>query len=258
MKTVVFSNQKGGVGKTTSAAALAAGLTNRGHKVVAVDLDPQCNLCLSSGVDMLTVNKTLYDVFKGTAAVDDVIVPGLGYDIIPGGLTLAAADMEFSGQVGREEMLSVALESIYDKYDYAILDTPPMLGFLTMNALVSADGVIIPLTADVYALQGLNQLSGLIRNVQEYKARHKKELRIYGLLLTKYNDRQNVSKAMRDQVEAAAAQLETKVYRATIRESVAVREAQLLHSDFLKEAPNANAAVDYEAFIDEFIGGLTA
>lgn len=251
MKTVVFSNQKGGVGKTTSAAALAAGLKSRGYRVVAVDLDPQCNLCLSSGVDMLTVSKTMYDVFKGAATVNDVIVPGLGYDIIPGGLTLAAADMDFT-QAGREYMLSEALEGVSERFDYAVVDTPPTLGILTTNALTAADGVIIPLTADVYALQGLTQLNGLIRNVRKYCNR---DLKIYGLLLTKYNDRQNVSKALRDQVEAAAAQLETKVYRATIRESVAVREAQLLQSDFLKEAPNANAAIDYQAFIAEFLEG---
>lgn len=254
MKTIVFSNQKGGVGKTTSAAALAAGLKSRGFAVLAVDLDPQCNLCLSSGVDMLTVAHTLYDVFKGEASVDDVIVPGLGYDIMPGGLALAAADMEFT-QTGREYMLSEALEGVSGRYDYAVIDTPPTLGILTTNALTAADGVIIPLTADVYALQGMNQLDGLIGSVKKYS---NKALSIYGLLLTKYNDRQNVSKALREQIEAAAGQFGTKVFKATIRESVAVREAQLLHSDFLKEAPNANAAVDYEAFIDEFIGGLTA
>ena len=251
MKTVVFSNQKGGVGKTTSAAALAAGLANRGHKVVAVDLDPQCNFCLSSGVDMLKLDRTLYDVFKGDAEVTDVIVPGLGYDIVPGGLSLAAADMEFT-QTGREYMLREALEAVSDRYDYAVIDTPPTLGILTTNALTAANGVIIPLTADVYALQGLNQLNGLIHSVKKYSNKH---LKIIGLLLTKYNERQNVTKALRDQVEAAADQLETKVFKTAIRESVAVREAQLLHSDFLKEAPNANAALDYEAFIDEFIGG---
>ena len=251
MKTVVFSNQKGGVGKTTSAAALAAGLSSRGYKVVAVDLDPQCNFCLSSGVDMLTLGQTLYDVFKGDAHIDDVIVPGLGYDIIPGGLALAAADMEFT-QTGREYMLSEALEVISDRFDFAVIDTPPTLGILTINALTAADGVIIPLTADVYALQGLHQLNGLINSVKKYS---NKGLKIFGLLLTKYNERQNVTKALRDQVEAAAAQLDTKVFETAIRESVAVREAQLLHSDFLKEAPNANAAIDYEAFINEFIGG---
>lgn len=249
MKTVVFANQKGGVAKTTSAAALAAGLSERGFRVIVADCDPQCNLCLSSGVDMLTVEKTLYDVFKGTAAVDDVIVSGLGFDILPGGLALAAADMDFT-QAGREYMLSEALEAISDRYDYAVVDTAPMLGILTTNALTAADGVIVPLTADVYALQGLNQLNGLIRNVRKYCNRG---LKIYGLLLTKYNDRQNVSKVLRDQVDRAAAQLETKVYKTTIRESVAVREAQLLRCDFLKEAPNANATIDYKSFVAEFL-----
>lgn len=249
MKTVVFANQKGGVAKTTSAAALAAGLSERGFRVIVADCDPQCNLCLSSGVDMLTVEKTLYDVFKGTATVNDVIVSGLGFDILPGGLALAAADMDFT-QAGREYMLSEALETIADRYDYAVVDTAPMLGILTTNALTAADGVIVPLTADVYALQGLNQLNGLIRNVRKYCNRG---LRIYGLLLTKYNDRQNVSKVLRDQVDRAAAQLETKVYKTTIRESVAVREAQLLRCDFLKEAPNANATIDYKSFVAEFL-----
>lgn len=249
MKTVVFANQKGGVAKTTSAAALAAGLSERGFRVIVADCDPQCNLCLSSGVDMLTVEKTLYDVFKGTATVDDVIVSGLGFDILPGGLALAAADMDFT-QAGREYMLSEALEAISDRYDYAVVDTAPMLGILTTNALTAADGVIVPLTADVYALQGLNQLNGLIRNVRKYCNRG---LKIYGLLLTKYNDRQNVSKVLRDQVDRAAAQLETKVYKTTIRESVAVREAQLLRCDFLKEAPNANATIDYKSFVAEFL-----
>ena len=249
MKTVVFANQKGGVAKTTSAAALAAGLSERGFRVIVADCDPQCNLCLSSGVDMLTVEKTLYDVFKGTATVDDVIVSGLGFDILPGGLALAAADMDFT-QAGREYMLSEALETIADRYDYAVVDTAPMLGILTTNALTAADGVIVPLTADVYALQGLNQLNGLIRNVRKYCNRG---LKIYGLLLTKYNDRQNVSKVLRDQVDRAAAQLETKVYKTTIRESVAVREAQLLRCDFLKEAPNANATIDYKSFVAEFL-----
>ena len=104
----------------------------------------------------------------------------------------------------------------------------------------------------MYALQGLNQLNGLIRNVRRYCNR---ELKIFGLLLTKYNERQNVSKALRDQIEAAADQLETKVFKTTSRESVAVREAQLLHSDFLKEAPNAKAAIDYEKFISEVVEG---
>ena len=178
-----------------------------------------------------------------------MIVSGLGFDILPGGLALAAADMDFT-QAGREYMLSEALEAISDRYDYAVVDTAPMLGILTTNALTAADGVIVPLTADVYALQGLNQLNGLIRNVRKYCNRG---LRIYGLLLTKYNDRQNVSKVLRDQVDRAAAQLETKVYKTTIRESVAVREAQLLRCDFLKEAPNANATIDYKSFVAEFL-----
>lgn len=252
MKTITLSNQKGGVAKTTTASALAAGLVDRGFRVLAIDLDPQCNFCLSDGIDMLSVEKTLYHVFKGAASVDEIkIRTKFGYDLLPGGLDLAGADMEFT-QMGREFMLSEALESVQDAFDYCVIDTPPTLGILTVNALTASDGLVVPMVADLYSLQGLSQLDGLIHNVRK---RCNNGLQIYGLLLTKYNDRQNVSKALKDQIEAAAAQLGTKVFRTAIRESVAVKEAQLLQANIFVEAPKANATIDYNAFIDELIGG---
>lgn len=253
MKVITLSNQKGGVAKTTTSSALAAGLHNRGLRVLAIDLDPQCNFCFGCGVDMLHIEKTLYDVFKGTAAAQDIIIPvSMGYDLMPGGLTLAGADMDFT-QTGREFMLSEILETVKENYDYAVIDTPPTLGILTVNALTASDVVVVPMTADVYSIQGLSQLESLIRNVRKYC---NSNLQIAGLLLTKYNERQNASRAARDMIESAAEQIGAKVFDTYIRESVAVREAAMLQNDIFKEAPKANATIDYNGFIDELLRGL--
>ena len=167
MKTITLSNQKGGVAKTTTAGALASGLSKKGFKVLAVDLDPQCNLALGSGADILNMDQTLYDVFKGTAELSGLISgTPMGYDLIAGGLSLAGADMDFT-QTGREFMLREALDEIRADYDFCIVDTPPTLGILTVNALTASDGVIIPLTADLYSLQGLSQLNLLIERVRK-------------------------------------------------------------------------------------------
>lgn len=253
MKIITLANQKGGVAKTTTSSALAAGLSNRGNKVLAIDLDPQSNFSLSCGVDVLSFESTLYNVFKGECDATSIITEtSLGYDLMPGGLHLAGADMEFV-QLGREKMLVKALSKIRDLYNYIIVDTPPTLGILTANALIATDYLIVPMAADIYSLQGLSQLSGFIQNVYE---NGNPDLKIAGLLITKYNGRQNLSKALLEQIENAADQLGTKVFKSRIRESVAVREAALLQSDIFKEAPKANATLDYNSFIDEFLGGV--
>lgn len=250
MITLTLSNQKGGVAKTSTSNALAAGLYNRNYKVLAVDLDPQCNLSFSCGVDMLNTEKTLFDVFKGNAEVRETIIPlKLGFDLLPGGLTLAGADMDFT-QTGREYMLSEALETVSGEYDFCIIDTPPTLGILTVNALTAADYVIVPMTADIYALQGLTQLNALIQNVRRYC---NKGLKIAGILLTRYNDRQIISKTLKTNIGQAAERLSTEVFKTYIREGVAVRETQLLQSDLFTDAPKANVTQDYNNFIDELL-----
>lgn len=250
--TYCFTNQKGGVGKTSSASALASGLTNRGKKVLAVDLDPQGNFSLSCGVDLLTVEKTIYDVFKKSADVSEIIIhTKLGYDLIPGGIYLAGADMDFM-QTGREFMLSEALQKISGGYDYIVIDTPPTLGILTVDALTASNYAVVPMSSDIYSIQGLSQLNGIVENVKRYC---NKDLKIAGLLITKYHDRQNLSKILMDQIQEAAKGLDTIVFKTKIRESVAIKESQLLQSDVFKEAPQANAVIDYNSFIDELIGG---
>ena len=249
-KIITLANQKGGVAKTTTSLALASGLTNHGYHVLGVDLDPQSNFSLSSGIDTVELDETLYDVFKRTTDANSVLLTSpIGYDVLPGGLSLAGADMDFT-QTGREYMLKEALEALDAKYDYIIIDTPPTLGILTTNAMAASDSVIVPMAADLYSIQGLSQLNGLISNVRKYCNQN---LKLAGLLITKYHGNQNISKAVSEKIAGIAQELNTKVFKATIRESVAIREAQLLHSDIFKDAPKANATVDYAEFINELL-----
>lgn len=253
MKTVVLTNQKGGVAKTTTAYALAAGLYNKNFNVLIVDADPQGNLTYTAGNEENKVN-TLYEVLKGNCSVHEAMRNThpieTGMSILSVGLQGTAADMELSGQVAREYKLKEALDKVAKDYDYCVIDTAPTLGLLTLNALTAADRVIIPLNLEVYSLQGMEQLSGFIENVRKYT---NKDLKISGLLITKYNERLNISQALKENVEQAAKVMNTRVFNAKIRESVAVKETALLRSDLYTEAPKATATLDYMAFVDEFL-----
>ena len=250
MKTITLTNQKGGVSKSTTAYALAAGLHDKGNTVLIVDTDPQANLSFTAGVDILNIERSLYEVFKGECSISDAAQTiQTGLDIVTAGLKMTAADMEFT-DVNRAFLLREALEAVKTAYDYCIIDTPPTLGVLVMNALTAADEIIIPINADVYSLQGIAQLKQFIDNVRKYC---NKDLEITGILLTKYNERTNITKVLTDAVQGAADRLETKVFKTRIRESVAIKESQLAKGDIFDEAPRAAATQDYKAFIDEYL-----
>lgn len=254
MKTVVLTNQKGGVAKTTTAYALAAGLHNKGYRVLIVDADPQGNLTYTAGNEENKQN-TLYDVLKGNCTVFESIrnthpLNDDSMSILSVGLQGTAADMELAGKVAREYLLRNALEQVAKDYDYCVTDTAPTLGLLTLNAMTAADRVIVPLNLEVYSLQGMEQLAGFIENVKKYT---NKDLRITGLLITRYNERLNISQALKDNVTQAAEVMGTKVFNSKIRESVAVKEVALLRSNLYTEAPKATATQDYTAFVDEFL-----
>jgi len=252
MEVITLSNQKGGVAKTTTCLALGAGLYQRGYTVLCIDLDPQCNLSLGSGADLINLNSTVYDVFKGNSTISDIITHiSLGFDLAAGGLQLAGADMEFTS-TGREYLLREALESVQDRYDYCIIDTPPTLGILVTNALTASNKVIIPLTADMFALQGLSQLNNLIKTVRKYS---NPGLEVAGLLITKHDGRTNVGKALMNEIDSIADNIGVKVFKTCIRNSVAVRECQSRGGDIFREIPKANATQDYMSFIDEFLEG---
>lgn len=248
MKTIVLTNQKGGVAKTTTSHALATGLHNKGYTVLIVDADPQGNLSYTLGIDE-SKDTTLYDVIKGDANVSDALhTIRTGLDLLTIGIKGTAADMELSGKVAREYMIKEAIQGL--QYDYCVIDTAPTLGLLTVNALTAANYAIIPMNLEIYSLQGMEQLSGFIDNVRKY-TNH--DLKVSGLLLTKYNDRLNITQALKGNIEQAATMLDTRVYDTKIRESVAVKETQLLRGDIYTEAPKATATLDYLSFIDEYI-----
>lgn len=253
MITIVFSNQKGGVGKSTTASATAAGLYNRGNRVLMVDADPQSNLSFMNGVDVLNVPATLYDVFSGTAAIQDAIQPlKVGMNIVTGGLQLTAADSTFT-QIGRERLLSEALDPVKGNYDFCIIDTNPSLGVLTMNAMTAANYIVIPMTADALALQGMMQLSRFINDVRKYC---NPNLQIAGILITMYNDRTRLSRALEDTINQTADAMDTKVFKSRIRRAQAISDAIALKADIYEQAPTATATADYSAFIDELLKGI--
>lgn len=248
---VAIANRKGGVGKTATAHALGAGLIRRGYRVLFVDLDSQSNLTNALGVDTQEVGASSLDVLEGSSTASEAIIQTEGGDLLPASPDLAKADRIIEG-VGSEYKLREALQTVARRYDYIIIDTPPALGILTVNALTASNKVIIPAQADLYSLQGLEQLYGTIGVVRQFT---NKKLRIEGVLLTRYVGRSIISKDMRDNFESVAREIGSKVFSTPIREGVAVKEAQATQTDLYTYAPKSNPARDYEAFVNEFLGG---
>ena len=248
MKIITVTNQKGGTGKTSTTNALMAGLTKKGFKVLAVDLDPQCNL---SFILSSSVNKpTALGLLTGEAKTIDAIQKSPIGDFIASSKALSNAD-SLLDSVGREYRLKKALDPVKDNYDFILIDTPPALSVLTINALTACNSVIIPAVADTFSLQGIERLAETIEPVKEY-TNH--TIYIEGILLTKYTgDRTNLNKSVRDQAKQTAEKLHTKLFNSVIREAVAVREAQALLNNIFDYAPKSAVAQDYENFINELL-----
>lgn len=246
-ESIAIINQKGGVGKSTTAVALGAGLLGKGHTVLYIDLDAQGNLTHTLGID--ASDFTSIDLLAKRANIHDVLQPLGQGAIIPASPALAGADTIII-ELGKEYKLKEALEEIADLYDYIIMDTPPALGVLTVNALTACTSVIIPAQADIYSLQGINQLYATIETVKQYC---NTSLRVRGILLTRYNARSVLSRDIAEIMEKTAEKLQTRVFDTTIREAIAIKESQVHRQDIYTYAPKSNAALDYTAFIDEFL-----
>jgi len=247
-RTLAIMNQKGGAGKTTTAQALAAGLSLKGYRVLSVDLDAQGNMSYTAGAR--TDGATALGVLTGEIRAGDAIQHTRSGDIIPASKALAGADA-FMTDTGKEYKLREALEPISGEYDFIILDTPPHLGILTVNALTACDSVIIPALADIYSLQGIEQLAETMKPVKKYC---NPALTIEGILLTRYSSRSIVSREVAELAGRIAAKLGTKLFKTTIREAVAVREAQISQQDLFRYAPKAKVTEDYSRFIAELLG----
>lgn len=249
-KIIAVAIQKGGQGKTTSAAALGAGLALRGNKVLFVDLDAQGNLSYALGADATGLTgRSALEVLQGVTSAADAIQHTPQGDIIASSPALAGADTTISA-TGKEYRLAEALEPIAGNYDYIILDTPPSLGILTINALTAAAEAVIPAQADMFSLQGIGQLWQTIQAIRKYC---NPGLKIAGILLTRYNGRAVISREVKEMLSQTAAQMKTKVYSSRIRECTALKEAVAVKKDIYSYAPRSNAAMDYNAFIDELL-----
>jgi len=246
---IAVANQKGGVGKSTTAEALAEGLSRRGHKAVLIDLDSQGNVTLTSAIGE-TSKPTVYDLLTGRADAQEVTQQRKNrVDIIPADGNLARLDVELTA-TGKEYKLKEALKPLAVKYKYIVMDTPPALGILTINALTAANRLIIPAQADLYSLQGIGQLYETIKAIKAYT---NPDLSLKGILLTRHNARSILSRDMADTAKTTAKQIKTFLYKTVIRESVALREAQASCQSIFEYAPKSNAALDYNSFIDEFL-----
>lgn len=245
---IAIAAQKGGTGKTTTAATLAAGLNLKGYKVLLVDLDQQGSLSYICKAD--TSGKTTLGILtRETTAAEAVQSVDIA-DIIPSNKSLAGAETILK-ETGGEYRLKEALEPIESKYNYIIIDCPPALSSLTINALTAASKVIIPAQADVLAIAGVTQLHDTYKLVKKYT---NTGIEIAGILLTKHSARavlkRDLEEVLRGQLSE---QLQTKVYKQSIREAVAINEAQYMQQSIFEYANNSNVAEDYKAFIEEFL-----
>lgn len=246
-EVITVINQKGGVGKSTTASAIGAGLLLKGYTVLLVDLDAQGNLTYTTGADSSGI--TALDILNRTATADKAIQHTAQGDIIPAGSQLYGAD-NIINAMGKEYRLRNALEPVKRRYDYIIVDTPPALGILAVNALTASAGAIIPAQADIYSLQGISQLYSTIQTVKRHC---NSSLKVYGVVLTRYSPRAIISRDLAEMILHTAEKLNTKLFDTTIRESVTVREAQARQMNIFAYAPRSKAAADYMALIDEIL-----
>lgn len=250
---ISITAQKGGTGKTTTAGTMAAGLSLKGYKVLLVDLDQQGSLSYIFGAD--TTGKTTLGLLTRENKAEESIQSIGSIDIIPANKSLASADAILK-ETGGEYRLREALEPVKSKYDYIILDCPPALNSLTINALTTADKVIIPAQADVLALKGVTELYDSYQLVKKYTNR---DIEIAGILLTRHSNRAVLKRDLEESLrEEMAKQMQTKVYEATIREAVAINEAQYMQQSIFDYAGSSNVAEDYRAFIEEFLRDIKA
>jgi chromosome partitioning protein len=243
-KVISISNHKGGVGKTTSAINIGSGLNKLGKKILLIDLDPQANLSQSLGI--IEPDNNIYGALRGEYKLQPIeVVKGL--DVIPSTLDLSGAEVEMSGEAGREYILRELIEPIRGSYDYILIDSPPSLGLLTLNSFVASDQIFIPLQAQFLALQGLTKLLEVIDKI---KKRLNKELEVGGVFITQYDSRKVLN---RDVVATIEAHFDDAVFKTKIRDNVALAEAPAQGLDIFRYNPKSPGAEDYLSLCKEIL-----
>ena len=248
-KIIAITNQKGGVGKTTTALSLIGALRNKKYRVLGVDLDPQGSLGFSCGLDIENCD-TIYDVFKGKKTIEEVIVHSdtMG-DLVPSNILLSTAELEFNVP-GREFLLKNALDQVKDRYDFIIIDTPPALNILTVNAYVVAQGLIIPMAPEILSLLGISQIRETIDTVRRY---YNPDLEVLGILLNRFNWRLLLNREVDDMAKEIAKNLNTRVFQTKIHSSVAVAESPAHGESIITYAPETKPARDFRVLLNELM-----
>jgi chromosome partitioning protein len=250
-RVIAFANQKGGVAKTTSTLNLAVALAEQGHRVLAVDLDPQGNLTMSQGLNPDAIERSMYDVLVHRLPIDQIIHHG-EIDLAVSSIDLAGAELALSSMIGRERALEKGLAPVKPRYDFVLIDTPPSLGLLTINALVAAGGVIVPVQCEYLALRGLVQLENTLSMIRENL---NPDVAIMGILPTMYDGRTLHS---REAIEILEENFGDLVFKTRIRKTVRYAEAPVKGLSILKYDSSGTAADAYRDLAKEVLNGAQA
>ncbi len=249
MRSIAFINQKGGVGKTTSTANVGACLAAAGKKVLLIDLDPQANLSIHFGINVQGKDSSIYEIMCGKKSYTDVLLKTSidGLEIIPSDIDLASAEVELVNTVGRETIVKFYLEKMLADYEYVLIDCPPSLGLLTLNALTVANEIFIPLQTEFFALQGVSKL---MQTFDVIKKRLNSKLEITGIIPCMYDSRTKLGQAVLDKIKEYFAD---KVFTTTVRKNIKLSESTSHGVPITVYAPDSNGAQDYEALTKEII-----
>lgn len=248
-RIIAIANQKGGVGKTTTAINLSACLAEKGKKVLAVDIDPQGNMTSGLGLEKESVDKTIYDLMIGDASIDDVIYKEVieNLDILPTDINLSGAEIELIGTDNKEFIIRNEVHKVKDQYDFIIIDCPPALSVLTINAMTTADSVLVPIQCEYYALEGLSQL---IHTIELVKERLNPDLEMEGVVFTMYDARTNLSLQV---VENVKDNLNQTIYKTIIPRNIRLAEAPSYGMPINKYDSKSTGADSYRRLAEEVI-----
>jgi len=247
---ISIAQLKGGEGKTTTTGAFGAGLSRRGFRVLMLDADPQTNLTHGMGFQDIP-GATLYEAMRGEVSLAEITQTRNGYGLVPSSLSLSGAEVELSTRMGRERLLDGLLSPLRDEYDFILIDCPPSIGLMTVNALASSDYVLVPMQTERHSLKGLQEINRIIDLVRENQINTR--IQLAGIMLNKYDKRKILH---RNIYEAIQQQFPGQMFQTFIRTNIALAEAQIMGLDIFEYDAESNGAQDYGALTDEVLKRL--